>query len=119
MFRDEAVDVAPTWAQNDETDQGDYREIDKRLRSIAKKKVDPGAFATVTAIRVASDCRSRPRGHGCESDRLICNGRCNRTRRNDRRHDCGSHLAWPEIAARAHVGADVELDGGLRSRSTC
>jgi Holliday junction resolvasome RuvABC DNA-binding subunit len=37
MFRDEAIEVAPTWAQADQTGAS-YREIDKQLRRIAKKR---------------------------------------------------------------------------------
>jgi hypothetical protein len=37
MFRDQAIEVAPTWAQDDQTGTS-YREIDKQLRRIAKKQ---------------------------------------------------------------------------------
>ena len=37
MFRDEAIEVAPTWAQDDQTGTS-YREIDQQLRRIAKKQ---------------------------------------------------------------------------------
>jgi Holliday junction resolvasome RuvABC DNA-binding subunit len=37
MLRDEAIEVAPTWAQDHQT-SASYREIDKQLRRIAKKR---------------------------------------------------------------------------------
>jgi Holliday junction resolvasome RuvABC DNA-binding subunit len=37
MLRDEAIEVAPTWAQDDQSGAS-YREIDKQLRRIAKKR---------------------------------------------------------------------------------
>jgi Holliday junction resolvasome RuvABC DNA-binding subunit len=37
MLRDEAIEVAPTWAQDDGSNAS-YREVDKQLRRIAKKR---------------------------------------------------------------------------------
>jgi hypothetical protein len=37
MFTDEAIEVAPTWAQDDNK-RASYREIDKTLRRIAKRR---------------------------------------------------------------------------------
>jgi hypothetical protein len=37
MLRDEAIEVAPTWAQDDQRGAS-YREIDKQLRRIAKRR---------------------------------------------------------------------------------